>query len=90
MEDNTEAKRARAATGEVDLYFALQEDQATNEFQERIAKLAGKEAAMFAVSGTMVSPHSTTAETCEARDRARADPRSSSRNRPTSWLFVLT
>lgn len=31
------------------------EDQATSDFEERVAKLAGKEAAMFAVSGTMVS-----------------------------------
>lgn len=33
-----------------------QEDQATNEFLERMAKLTGKEAAMFAVSGTMSVP----------------------------------
>lgn len=33
----------------------IQEDQATNELQDRIAKLAGKEAGLFCVSGTMVS-----------------------------------
>lgn len=32
------------------------EDQATSDFEEKVARMAGKEAAMFAVSGTMVSP----------------------------------
>lgn len=31
------------------------EDQATNDLQDKIAKMAGKEAGLFCVSGTMVS-----------------------------------
>lgn len=34
------------------------EDQATNDLQDKIAKMAGKEAGLFCVSGTMVSPDS--------------------------------
>lgn len=35
----------------------LQEDEATNDLQNRVAKLAGFEAGLFCVSGTMVSKH---------------------------------
>lgn len=42
---------SRASRGD-DVYG---EDQATSDFEEKVARLAGKEAAMFAVSGTMVS-----------------------------------
>lgn len=31
------------------------QDRTTNQLQERIAKLAGKEAALFCVSGTMTN-----------------------------------
>lgn len=41
----------RASRGD-DVYG---EDQATNELQEKLARLTGKEAALFCVSGTMVS-----------------------------------
>lgn len=41
----------RASKGD-DVYG---EDQATNDFQDKIAALTGKEAALFCVSGTMVS-----------------------------------
>lgn len=40
---------ATASVGD-DVY---KQDRATNDFQARIAKLAGKEAALFVVSGTM-------------------------------------
>ena len=42
----------RAATRGDDVYG---EDATTNAFQERIAKLAGKEAGLYAVSGTMTN-----------------------------------
>ncbi|ORY78091.1 pyridoxal phosphate-dependent transferase [Leucosporidium creatinivorum] len=42
---------SRASRGD-DVYG---EDQATSDFEEKVARLAGKEAAMFAVSGTMTN-----------------------------------
>lgn len=42
---------ARASRGD-DVYG---EDQATADLEVKVARMAGKEAAMFAVSGTMVS-----------------------------------
>jgi threonine aldolase len=41
----------RASRGD-DVYM---EDEATSDLERRLAKLAGKEAALFAVSGTMTN-----------------------------------
>lgn len=45
----------RCAEERGELIDRVQEDEATNELQDRVAKLAGKEAGLFCVSGTMVS-----------------------------------
>merc|ERR1712093_522131 len=63
---------ATATVGD-DVY---KQDKATNQLQERIAKLAGKEAALFCVSGTMqgmVMPHEETVRISEfAREKGIA------------------
>lgn len=47
------------------------EDQATNDLQDKIAKMAGKEAGLFCVSGTMVSLAHEHSAHSNRRNRAR-------------------
>lgn len=56
--DDVYGVRCSALDGEVSSTYCIetaQEDEATNALQDRVAKLAGKEAGLFCVSGTMVS-----------------------------------